>query len=58
MFLDEGGFTRLAAVLRGLGEAYERVLVVSHVPVLRDAFDAVLEVEGGADTGVPSRLVG
>ncbi len=53
--LDEPGFARLAEVLRGL-EEFDRILVVSHVSALRDAFDSVVSVEGGGDSGEPSRV--
>lgn len=55
-FLDEAGFARLAEVLRGLEAEFPSILVVSHVPALRDAFDATVVVSGGADTGEPSHL--
>ena len=55
-FLDEAGFARLAAVLRSLEREFPSILVVSHVPALRDAFDSAVLVQGGADTGEPSRL--
>lgn len=46
-FLDEDGTSRLVAVLREQVNAgsFDRVLLVSHVPTLRDAFDTVLAVE-------------
>lgn len=53
--LDEQGFARLAEVMKRL-EEFDRILVVSHVSTLRDAFDSVLSVEGGGDSGEPSRL--
>lgn len=55
-YLDEAGFERLAQVLRGLQAEFPCILVVSHIPALRDAFDAVLAVSGGGDTGNPSSL--
>ena len=55
-YLDEAGFARLAVVLRGLEEEFPCILVVSHVDALRDAFDSVLAVTGGGDTGEPSAL--
>jgi exonuclease SbcC len=55
-YLDAEGFHRLAGALRSLASEFGTVLVVSHVAELRDAFDQVLEVVGGADTGEPSRL--
>lgn len=46
-FLDEDGTSRLVAVLRAQTQsgAFDRVLLVSHVPTLREAFDTVLAVE-------------
>lgn len=55
-YLDAEGFVRLAGALRTLAPEFGTVLVVSHVAELRDAFDQVLTVEGGADTGQPSQL--
>jgi exonuclease SbcC len=43
-FLDEAGTARLAEVLQGLGSDFDRIVLVSHVPTLRDAFDQTLEV--------------
>jgi exonuclease SbcC len=56
-YLDEPGTARLAEVLRGLSGDFDRILLVSHVPGLRDAFDQTLNVvKDGArsrvDTGV------
>ncbi len=44
-FLDEQGMDALARVLHGLTGDFDVILVVSHVPALKDAFDQVLEVE-------------
>lgn len=55
-YLDEEGFAQLAAVLRDLAGEFDSILVVSHVDTLRDAFDNAIVVNGGADTGQPSRL--
>jgi exonuclease SbcC len=44
-FLDEPGVARLAEVLRGLSADFERVILISHQPALREAFDEVLVVE-------------
>jgi exonuclease SbcC len=43
-FLDEAGTARLAEVLRGLDQEFDRIVLVSHVPTLRDAFDQTIEV--------------
>jgi exonuclease SbcC len=45
-FLDEAGTMRLADVLRGLNESgkFDRVMLISHVPTLRDALDVSIEV--------------
>lgn len=47
-YLDEPGMQALVTVLRNLDE-FEKVLLVSHVPSLRDAFDVTIEVvkDGG-----------
>jgi DNA repair exonuclease SbcCD ATPase subunit len=56
-YLDEPGQERLAQVLHGLTADFDKVILVSHVPGLRDAFDATITVskdEGGysqIDTG-------
>lgn len=46
-FLDEDGTSALVDVLRTETQtgAFDRVLLVSHVPSLRDAFDTVIQVE-------------
>ena len=56
--LDAEGFAQLAEVLEELAGAGEfaKVLVVSHHPELRHAFESVIEVQGGGETGTPSRL--
>jgi exonuclease SbcC len=43
-YLDEAGTARLAEVLRSLEDEFARIVLVSHVPALRDAFDQTLEV--------------
>jgi exonuclease SbcC len=43
-FLDEAGTAQLAEVLQGLSADFDRILLVSHVPTLRDAFDQTIEV--------------
>jgi exonuclease SbcC len=43
-FLDEPGVARLAEVLRGLSADFERTILISHQPALREAFDGVLTV--------------
>ena len=43
-YLDEAGTARLAEVLRSLEDEFSRIVLVSHVPTLRDAFDQTLEV--------------
>jgi DNA repair protein SbcC/Rad50 len=48
-YLDEPGMAALVSVLQGLVADFERVIVVSHVPALRDAFDNVIEVSKGED---------
>jgi DNA repair protein SbcC/Rad50 len=48
-YLDEPGMAALVSVLQGLVADFERVIVVSHVPALRDAFDNVIEVVKGED---------
>lgn len=55
-YLDEQGLAMLAVLLRSLPE-FERTLLVSHQPALRDAFDNYIEVAGGGETGEPSRVV-
>lgn len=55
-YLDEEGMQLLAGLLRRLAPEFGTVLVVSHVPVLRDQFDQVVQIEGGGDTGLPSQL--
>lgn len=42
--LDEAGMERLRAILHGLESDFDRILLVSHVPALRDSFENVLEV--------------
>lgn len=44
--LDESGMAALVDVLRGLSAdgSFERLLLVSHVPALRDAFDTTITV--------------
>jgi DNA repair protein SbcC/Rad50 len=44
-FLDEAGTTQLALVLRDLTEEFDRIVLVSHMPSLRDAFDNVISIE-------------
>lgn len=57
-YLDADGMERLATVLRDLEQsgAFDRVLLVSHFPALRDSFDNVIEVEIEQDGR--SRIVG
>lgn len=59
-YLDELGQEKLVEVLRGLADTYDRVLVVSHAPGVRDAFDATVEVvkaDGVSRVaGAPARL--
>lgn len=43
-FLDEHGMDALARVLQGLTGDFDRILVVSHVPALREAFDQAIEI--------------
>lgn len=43
-FLDAPGTAALATVLRGISSDFNRLLLISHVPDLRDAFDVSLEV--------------
>lgn len=43
-FLDEAGMDKLARVLHGLTGDFETILVVSHVPALREAFDQTIEI--------------
>lgn len=43
-YLDEQGQEALVAVLRDVAAGFDRVLVVSHAPGVRDAFDATVEV--------------
>lgn len=52
--LDTAGMERLAGVLRSVESSFDRVLVVSHHPDLRDAFDRVVTVERSGDA---SRIV-
>lgn len=42
--LDSDGFARLAEVLRGEADTFDRVFVISHHPDLAGAFDTTLEV--------------
>jgi DNA repair protein SbcC/Rad50 len=44
-FLDDAGHERLASVLRGLLDDFDRILLVSHEQALKDAFDQVIAVE-------------
>jgi exonuclease SbcC len=44
-YLDDEGMERLIGVLRRLEHDFGRVYLISHVPVLREAFDQVLQVE-------------
>ncbi len=61
--LDESGMARLADVLRRLLSEFERILLVSHVPALRDAFDQAITVvkdEDGrsrVESGAPVAVV-
>lgn len=48
-YLDGPGTAALAGVLKGLAGDFERVYLISHVPDLRDAFDATVEVVKGDD---------
>jgi DNA repair protein SbcC/Rad50 len=48
-YLDDGSVERLAGVLHELGADFDRILLVSHVPALRDAFDQVIEVSRDED---------
>jgi DNA repair protein SbcC/Rad50 len=43
--LDESGMAALVQVLRDLQDEFELILLVSHVPGLRDSFDQTLTVE-------------
>jgi DNA repair protein SbcC/Rad50 len=43
-YLDQAGTAALVSVLRGLTGDFDKVYLISHVPDLRDAFDATLEV--------------
>lgn len=52
--LDAGGMDELAAVLREERGGFEKVLLVSHSPLLATAFEQVLEVESDGEV---SRLV-
>jgi exonuclease SbcC len=56
--LDAEGFEQLAGVLRELTAEFTRVVVVSHHPDLRDAFDQSITVVGGGGSGEPSRIAG
>ncbi len=53
--LDEAGMAALATVLTGLAGDFDRILLVSHHPSLRDAFEQSLEV---VKDGAVSRVVG
>jgi exonuclease SbcC len=55
-YLDEPGTAKLADVLRNLAQSgdFDKVMLVSHVPGLRDAFDQTLEV---VKDGSRSRVV-
>ncbi len=48
-FLDQDGMDNLARVLHGLTGDFDTILVVSHVPALRDAFDQIIEIERDPD---------
>ena len=54
-FLDEQGTAALATMLQGLAGDFDRILLVSHHPSLRDAFEQSLEVVKDGDR---SRVVG
>lgn len=60
--LDAEGFARLAELLKGMGDDFDRILVVSHHPDLREAFDQAITVEkrngvSQIDAGVAEALV-
>lgn len=44
-FLDELGQEKLVDVLQGLAGDFDRIMVVSHAPGVRDAFDATITIE-------------
>lgn len=44
-YLDELGQEKLADVLQGLADDFDRILVVSHAAGVRDAFDATITIE-------------
>lgn len=52
-FLDDEGVGRLAAILLGLRDDFEHVLLISHVPALADSFDQTITVTK-SDDGVSS----
>lgn len=43
-FLDDEGVGRLAAILLGLRDDFDHVLLISHVPALADSFDQAITV--------------
>jgi len=61
-FLDEQGTAALVDVLRDLQADFDRILLISHVPALRDSFDQVLTVSKDGsrsriDTGMAAEAV-
>lgn len=56
-YLDELGQERLVDVIRGVAADFDRVVVVSHSPNVRDAFDSVIEIRkaDGVSTVVGTR---
>lgn len=44
-FLDEHGMDKLARVLHTLTGDFDTIVVVSHVPALREAFDQTIEIQ-------------
>lgn len=51
-FIDSAGMERLAGVLAGLTDDFEKVIAVSHHDALRHAFDQVIEVERNGEGSV------
>jgi exonuclease SbcC len=56
-FLDAAGTAALAEVLRGLESDFDSILLVSHVPDLRDAFESALTVSRNGSGGSEVSLV-
>jgi exonuclease SbcC len=59
-FMDAGRLDLFIALLADLEQqaAFEKVILVSHNLELRHAFEMVIEIAGGGDSGTPSMVTG